>query len=285
MFPHGARRLQIAQAILHANICVPHPSRSSCFSSLAHHCRAAGATAATWTAIDAMLSDLFHIAPTGESLAVDTFYCGNFGIILFRKMQQKQLFGLLRKMLRVTMVRGAQSAGLVTYTTASRGSRIGLRSRVVNGKRTDLSELLLAKFRRDMSGQSSSLGATGPQLFQGHTRFATSSICNLTGCHPHQWTPRRQQIYWRHDGGARFVGESRSVEGFITHNGDLDFFVLHGQTLPLCDVQRLLARLLGRKAPSDVDSAAIAGLLELFRTKGLWLASVRYACESLPHPS
>jgi hypothetical protein len=27
----------------------------------------------------------------------------------------------------------------------------------------------------------------GPRIFSGHTRFATSSIANMNGTHPHQW--------------------------------------------------------------------------------------------------
>jgi len=73
-----------------------------------------------------------------------------------------------------------------------------------------------------------------------------------------------------------FVGTPRNVEAYITHNGDLDFFIFHGVTYALGDVQRLLARLLGRPTPSEVDSASVAGLLELLRAKGMWLASVRY---------
>ena len=66
------------------------------------------------------------------------------------------------------------------------------------------------------------------------------------------------------------------VEAFITHNGDLDFFTVHSRTYPLADVQALLTHLLGSPMPSEVDSACIAGLLDLLRTRGLWLASVRF---------
>ena len=43
-------------------------------------------------------------------------------------------------------MRGAQSAGLVTYNAKARG-HVGSRHRVVNGKRTTLSDLLLSKCR------------------------------------------------------------------------------------------------------------------------------------------
>ena len=54
---------------------------------------------------------------------------------------------LLRKMLEVTMTRGAQSAGLVTYRQDG-GDAQGCRARTVSGKRTDLARLVLSKFSR-----------------------------------------------------------------------------------------------------------------------------------------
>ena len=112
-------------------------------------------------------------------------------------------------------------------------------------------------------------------MFQGHTRFATSSIANLSGTHPHQWTPRKFQTYWHEvDGGMR--SSTANVEAYITHNGDLDFFEIHGVVYPLSDVQAILIRLLASPMPATVDSMGVAGLIELLRTKGLWKASVRY---------
>ena len=176
------------------------------------------------------------------------------------------------------MVRGAQSAGLVTYDFDASGNTgaTGLRRRVVNSKRTDLSELLLRQLSKTLCNPSYPWDHETSRIFCGHTRFATSSICNIGGCHPHQWTPPQRQTAWRLNGHGKFVGEMRNVEGFITHNGDLDFFTFNGVAYALSDLQRLLARLLGRAMPSDVDSACVAGLLDLLRTKGLWIASVRY---------
>lgn len=182
-------------------------------------------------------------------------------------------------MLRITMVRGAQSAGIVTYEPSSGNNAVASRCRVVNGKRTDLATLLLTRLARLLNSTRTYPGpGESARLFQGHTRFATSSICNLAGCHPHQWLPRSTQTAWRLADGGGFVSESRNVESFITHNGDLDYFTVHGITYALPDVQRLLAQLLGTPMPSDVDSACVAGLLDLLRTKGLWVASVRYGC-------
>ena len=107
-------------------------------------------------------------------------------------------------------------------------------------------------------------------------------MTSLSGCHPHQWLPRRLEQVWRCKGLSgsvgvcHFVGELVGVESFITHNGDLDFFNFNGTKYGLSDVQCVLERLMGHPMPSDVDSAAIAGLLDLLRTQGLWAASVRY---------
>ena len=106
--------------------------------------------------------------------------CGNFGLLLLELAAAGKAKQLLETMLRVTMMRGAQSAGLVTYKSGGALPK-GIRKRVVNGKRTDLCTLLLNKYSSELEAASIS----APQLFQGHTRFATSSIAALPGCHPH----------------------------------------------------------------------------------------------------
>ena len=139
----------------------------------------------TYTACEAMLSDLF----SSSSQSLSRFFCGNFGLLLLDQASAGKVDYYLRRMLRVTMMRGAQSAGLVTYQKNRRPGRIdtrGVRHRVVNGKRTDLSEKLLDKARSITRPKA----INAPQIFQGHTRFATSSIANLSGTHPHQWSER-----------------------------------------------------------------------------------------------
>ena len=102
---------------------------------------------------------------------------------------------------------------------------------------------------------------------QGHTRFATSSICNLDGCHPHQWMPKRPQMVWRRtlslDSGPHFVGERASIESFITHNGDLDCFTISGSTYALGDVQSLLEQLLGQPMPSESTNSRLQPMAKL----------------------
>ena len=167
----------------------------------------------------------------------------------------------------ITYAGRSRLGGIATYDR----SGVGLRCRVVNGKRTDLEDVLFKRFSRSYADMTCG-------LFQGHTRFATSSVCNIAGCHPHQWLPRSKQMAWRlaTNTAYRFVCERRSVESFITHNGDCDAFTIHGNKYAIADLQLLLVRLLGHPIPSDVDSACVAGLLDMLRTKGVWLASVRY---------
>jgi hypothetical protein len=202
-----------------------------------------------------------------------------FGLMLLELFGAAHVKDILETMIRVTMMRGAQSAGLVTYQPTAGAAHGGpwrspkaVRKRVNNGKRTDLCTLLLKEYEQLLQPAAMS----SPQLFQGHTRFATSSIAALPGCHPHQWTPPSTRPLWRYDSSAsRFVGGPSNVEGHITHNGDLDFAAIHGIVYPLEELQPLLVRLLHCPMPAAVDSACVAGLLDLLRAKGMWHASVR----------
>ena len=113
--------------------------------------------------------------------------CGNFGILFLQAASKQEVLRLLRVMARITMVRGAQSAGVATYSISKHcGSALGRRCRVVNGKRTDLAELLLSKLDWQLRGGGRRYPSPFESwsLFQGHTSFATSSLCNYDGCHP-----------------------------------------------------------------------------------------------------
>lgn len=60
-----------------------------------------------WVAAGAVASDLAGIDVGNKS---DAFACGNFGILILRATTKSAAFQTLRAMLRITMVRGAQSA-------------------------------------------------------------------------------------------------------------------------------------------------------------------------------
>ena len=111
------------------------------------------------------------------------------------------------------MIRGAQSGGVVAYdfnniSKQTNGedkayhprkvSSKAIRSRLVNKKRTDLSQLLRVKVQRDLRrAMLFDSDRFIPRIFAGHTRFATSSIATLDGSHPHRWTPpsKRRVLY------------------------------------------------------------------------------------------
>ena len=231
----------------------------------------AAGVAAVVTALDAISTDLLGFLPTAGShshaaaaagasasygygygcTAASVLFCGNFGVILINAAWagRKEALDVLEKMVQITMMRGAQSGGVVTYAS---GGSIGLgrsgeqehpqlkgiRSRVVNGKRTDLSELV----RQKVEGND---GAGRPEGFtraySGHTRFATTSKATFDGTHPHQWCPPRpRRVYFMNDpDGIRLRAQPRAVEHFITHNGDLDFFRVAGTWHELGKVQKL----------------------------------------------
>ena len=112
---------------------------------------------------------------------------------------------------KCTVMRGAQSGGVITYVKKGRGVK-GVRSRVVNGKRTDLSKLIVDKLASDQTFASL---LDGPRIYAGHTRFATTSKATFDGTHPHQWTPPEDMNVWRRDQDANWSCRMESVENFI----------------------------------------------------------------------
>ena len=103
---------------------------------------------AAWlTALDGVCSDLLELEGPMCDHCRDMFRCGNFGVIVIDPERRKNAIEILRTMVRVTMMRGAQSGGVVTYVPSRGGARgsTGIRSRVVNGKRTNLATLVADK--------------------------------------------------------------------------------------------------------------------------------------------
>ena len=181
------------------------------------------------TALEAVVTDLCHFTPITslQGPTTTTFFCGNFGAILLNACWGDNNFDaaltMLQHMTRITMIRGAQSGGLVTFVeeaskTSSSKEYRAIRSRVVNRKRTDLSEKLFTKVRQSMrwSVPPPTSSAATAKLFMGHTRFATTSIADFGGTHPHQFTLRtNRKIYDMQTGTSCMKG----VVNYITHNG------------------------------------------------------------------
>lgn len=224
--------------------------------------------AAFATAIEAIWSDLLLLPVLGVlSLPTDcpySLFCGNFGIILLNDawLRGSQALDVLETMIQVTMMRGAQSGGVLTFHKGK-----GTRSRVVNRKRTDLAELLRKKVARDV-------GFRQPRTYCGHTRFATSSKADLSGTHPQQWTAGTT---WRIFDVYTNRFNPVLVENYISHNGDFDFYHLHGTTYNLSTVQMWLESITHTTLPATVDSCAVAGVVDVLRTRSSFGLSARYA--------
>lgn len=182
------------------------------------------------------------------------------------------------------MVRGAQSAGVVTFVNRSQrhsDQLVGIRSRVVNSKRSDLSVKIRKKVASDEMRMriTSSCGGSYEsdslvKTYVGHTRFATSSIASFDGTHPHQWSPpRRWQMY---DVRGPHTGRKslKLVENFITHNGDFDAYEIQGKSYALDSVQAWLEEVTSYEMPSAVDSAAIAGMVDILHCQGSFALSI-----------
>ena len=263
--------------------------------------------AARITALEALTTDLLQLPilagigishlPTTTSHTSAVFCCGNFGVILLHHLwlteQGKNALDCLEQMVKVTMMRGAQSGGVITYVPNSSGSLKGIRSRVVNRKRTDLSVEVRRKVQRDVFGGSVTKQNRFPKdhvvAMSGHTRFATSSKASFDGTHPQQWTPASLRRVYDMNIPHNPDGENQSnyqhvhnirtipVENFITHNGDFDFYEVNGKVYDLETIQKWLVIVTGSPMPAVVDSCSVAGVVDLLRTQGCFGLSARYA--------
>jgi len=245
--------------------------------------------AAVVTSIEAIATDLLGIG-TLCGTTVPTFFCGNFGILLLNPVWQKKIattaLELLEKMIEVTMVRGAQSGGVLVWNSShdKTNSNQAILTRVVAGKRTDLSKDLRKRVQQLLPSVDSNIAPI--QAFMGHTRFATSSKATLEGTHPHRWTPASNRRVFSVDD---FRGTSstlnirlpklvvRKVVNYITHNGDFDFFRIHGELFQVKLLQEWVEEVTGVPMPADVDSCAIAGMMDILRTAGCFGLSLRFA--------
>jgi len=274
------------------------------------------------TAVEALWTDLLCLStvplfgPTTLHSAGATYLCGNFGVIVINTAwtsadNGQHTLDLLQRMISVTMMRGAQSGGVITYCKSKRfpnksNPTVGVRSRVVNKKRTDLSKLIRAKVKRDVfTSPANTFPSDGfVPFFSGHTRFATSSKATFDGTHPQRWSPPTcHRMYNFNIVPDRLVAVDAStsssfspfsssaadfprpirVENYVTHNGDFDFYDLNGKTYDLEVIQKWLPIATGNKLPAMVDSVCIAGFVDLIRCQGCFSLSARYAiCLGMP---
>jgi len=257
-----------------------------------------------------------RVGKTAARVFDGRFRCGNFGVLLSRilldhKDQSQALPSfvvcLIEEMARISMVRGGQAGGIVTYLQDSSHSQEvegnkgqsesiepnmrALRVRVLNGKRSELAQKLSAavrhclrldsikqSIRRPLSAKKCTRGSV---IVSGHTRFATSSAPAEIETHPHQWSPPKHYVVWSLEGdrveSSKWTRRLRSVENFITHNGDFDRFSIFHQEHTYDKIGQWLAKVLNKTNDGRGDSVKIAGLIDLLHTKGMWFHSVRLA--------
>ena len=99
---------------------------------------------------------------------------------------------------------------------------------------------------------------------------------SLDGTHPHQWTPPSVHDYFQMEENGQFTKLTRTVEVFICHNGDLDFWNVGDVTYTTDDIMAWIQRATHSPCPSAVDSAGVAGVMDLLRTAGVWYHSIRF---------
>ena len=165
--------------------------------------------ACTLTALEAICTDLMGLSAIPfVSMTAGSLLCGNFGIIVLHQAwlahNGKSALDVLEKLVEVTMMRGAQSGGVVSFDKHGRFQR----TRVVNKKRTSLSREL----RKHLEANVSFRNLPSSTAFSGHTRFATSSKAELAGTHPQQWSKRTSHKIFDGEAG-RFV--DKWVENFM----------------------------------------------------------------------
>eukprot|EP00186_Timspurckia_oligopyrenoides_P003321 CAMPEP_0182449044 /NCGR_PEP_ID=MMETSP1172-20130603/31509_1 /TAXON_ID=708627 /ORGANISM="Timspurckia oligopyrenoides, Strain CCMP3278" /LENGTH=1335 /DNA_ID=CAMNT_0024646139 /DNA_START=350 /DNA_END=4357 /DNA_ORIENTATION=- len=266
---------------------------------------------AVWTFGEALQSDLFGLFIQSEYHNVGHFFCGNFGALVMGspKYIRNHIEVALEDMIKMTMLRGGQAGGIVTYFPSffNSGSYTSSRIRIVNSKRANLAESIVFRLRiveriraiasvlhsivrkiflcafhtvKQSEAAASNAVHRHVRLFQGHTRFATSSLVRKREAHPHRWVPPKMKTVWEKNviQGGYFTKVSRRVEHFLTHNGDFDFMTLYvDEDNTVSEVHQWLQRVLNVENFGIGDSINIAGLLDLLCTQGMWFESVRLA--------
>ncbi len=151
---------------------------------------------------------------------------------------------LLRDMLRVSQMRGAQSGGGAVQIGQGGQARQVVR-KCVNTKRGDLSTRLIRLLRRDASSRAA-FGSTF--IAQTHVRYATAGLTSRHEAHPFRFVdlaqrgPRR---VWSFVDGEPVLSQ-RPVETALTHNGDMDGLRFRGTPIAYAELGLFLEKVLAR---------------------------------------
>mmetsp|Transcript_84638 Transcript_84638/g.137201 ORF Transcript_84638/g.137201 Transcript_84638/m.137201 type:complete len:1524 (+) Transcript_84638:3-4574(+) len=253
-------------------------------------------TLAPWlVAAGAFATDFFKLHPDSGSMystaheSYMLFRCGNFGMLLVSARNKLvDVSGTLGRMAATTAARGGQAGGLVTVL--SDGSTV--RSRYVPTKRADVAAGLVFRFAsliwlaemwaclkrlfRCFSATCAAPHDNLPAFFLGHTRFATSSGPSVADTHPHRFSTSTHVNIWR-CAPTGWYKSSENFELYVTHNGDLDYMEeLDSKVLRTHkELGMWLQLVLHTASIPGCDSVKVAGVLELFRTQGIWKHALR----------
>lgn len=189
---------------------------------------------------------------------------------------------LLRRMLRVSQMRGAQSGGGAIQVERDAEPR-QLIQKLVNSKRGDLGTEL-AKALRRRAGSRKAFGDS--VLVQTHVRFATAGVTEVHEAHPFRFVDAEQRgprRIFRFTSGQPKL-ELRTIETALSHNGDMDGLRFRGIAIGYPELGALLERVLGVQNRWSGDSPLLAGAIELYVTQGMWFESLRLAYQQTIAP-
>lgn len=190
---------------------------------------------------------------------------------------------LLEAMLRISQMRGAQSGGGAIQVEKGGVARNLIR-KCVNTKRGDLARLLtreLLNRARFQKAHDSNF------IVQTHVRYATAGITKREEAHPFRYVDvksrgLRRVFQWAE---GKLSLTTRPVETVLTHNGDMDGLKFRGVHIGYDGLGLFLEHVLGVKNRWVGDSPLLAGAIELFLTRGLWLESLRLAFHTVAAPA
>lgn len=212
--------------------------------------------------------------------------CGNFGLLTAPETPDRgelltaNAIRIFHLMGRDTELRGAQAGGALVMALDRHGDHGFVGHKIVNAKRGDLTPSLEAGFRRRRRRARHRGWRPHPSglLACWHYRFGTSGPPAVRETHWQEWTPGRRCQLWGLGADGRWSKAWRRVHHRITHNGDFEAFEAFGREVAVgSDLGPWLEHALHRPAPAVVDSARIAGMMDLMICKGDWYASVRWA--------
>lgn len=207
-------------------------------------------------------------------------FCGNFGILAKRKpgdrgFMPRRFRGMIEQLGQITDIRGQQAGGIAVLGAGDRF--IG--KKIVNDKRGKLTKNLLSAFARKRL-MYRLLGARPmPAIFHmvAHYRYGTSSAPSIVETHWLRWSSPRVAPVWSIK-RLTLARRRRRIENLITHNGDLNAWVMDWGRISVDTLGQWLTEVLEARNPAKGDSPKIAGLMDLLITQGQWAASLRLAC-------